>query len=187
MQRFLVHTKYLPLTSSETNGWYKTNAIDVQNQFCQTATNPATNSNTVSNYKMMKNITFLLAVLTFCIIQAKAQNVKNSTIQWSSVKTMDINKGDSKYEATTLTSYNTSSLEWKNEDGSLRKTFQIIEIVGDWSNAATPGSLTFEVKDGTNSGTITIRKDDQNTRALLVIVTDPPQVTELTIQSSQVQ
>jgi len=99
---------------------------------------------------------------------------------------MDINKGDSKDETTTLTNYNTTHFEWKNEDGSLRKTFQIIEVVGDWTNAASPGSLTFEVTDGTNSGTITIRKDDQNTRALMVIVTDPPQVTELTLQSSQV-
>ena len=99
---------------------------------------------------------------------------------------MDINKGDSNDEATTLTNYGTNRFEWKNADGSIRKIFQIIEVVGDWSNAASAGSLTFEVTDGTNSGTITIRKDDQSTRALMVIVTDPPQVTELTLQSSQV-
>lgn len=127
----------------------------------------------------------ILLLTCFCL-SSKAQNVKTATIQWSSVRTMDINKGDSKDEATTLTNYGTTRFEWKNEDGSIRKTFQVIEVVGDWTNAALPGSLTFEVKDGTNSGTITIRKDDQSTRALLVIVTDPPQVTELTIQSSQV-
>jgi len=123
--------------------------------------------------------------LTCFYLNAKAQNVKTSTIQWSSTKTMDINKGDSNDEATTLTNYGTTRFEWKNSDGSMRKTFQIIEVVGDWTNAASNGSLTFEVTDGTNSGTITIRKDGDNTRALMVIVTDPPQVTELTIQSSQ--
>ncbi|HEY8938158.1 MAG TPA: hypothetical protein VIM65_23210, partial [Cyclobacteriaceae bacterium] len=72
---------------------------------------------------MKKLITILF--LTFLCLGAKAQNVKTSTIQWSSVKTMDINKGDSKDESTTLTNYNTTRFEWKNEDGSLRKTFQI--------------------------------------------------------------
>ena len=135
---------------------------------------------------MMKKFLLILFLTCFCLI-GKAQNVKTSTIQWSSFKTMDVNKGNSNDEATTLTNYGTTRFEWKNSDGSLRKTFQIIEVIGDWSNVASAGSLTFEVTDGTNSGTITIRKDDQSTRALMVIVTDPPQVTELTIQSSQVQ
>ncbi|HTJ53420.1 MAG TPA: hypothetical protein VL443_28390 [Cyclobacteriaceae bacterium] len=132
---------------------------------------------------MKKLLPFLFLICFY--LSAKAQNVKTSTIQWSSTKTMDINKGDSNDEATTLTNFGTTRFEWKNQDGSMRKNFQIIEVVGDWTNAASAGSLTFEVTDGTNSGTITIRKDDQNTKVLMVIVTDPPQVTELTIQSSQ--
>ena len=132
----------------------------------------------------MKKLLPILFLMCF-YLSAKAQNVKTSTIQWSSTKTMDINKGDSNDEATTLINYGTTRFEWKNSDGGMRKTFQIIEVIGDWTNAASTGSLTFEVTDGTNSGTITIRKDNQNTKVLMVIVTDPPQVTELTIQSSQ--
>ncbi|HTJ52108.1 MAG TPA: hypothetical protein VL443_21750 [Cyclobacteriaceae bacterium] len=133
----------------------------------------------------MKKFTLSLIIALAEFASGYSQNVKTSTIQWSSVKTMDINKGDSNDEATTLTNYGTTRFEWKNQDGSMRKNFQIIEVVGDWTNAASDGSLTFEVTDGTNSGTITIRKDDQNTKVLMVIVTDPPQVTELTIQSLQ--
>ncbi|HEY8935921.1 MAG TPA: hypothetical protein VIM65_11900 [Cyclobacteriaceae bacterium] len=132
---------------------------------------------------MKKFITILF--LTFLCLGLKAQNVKTSTIQWSSIRTIDGSKGENKDEVTTLTNFSTTRFEWTNEDGSLRKTYQIIEVVGNWTNAATPGSLTFEVTDGTSSGTITIRKDDnQNTNVLMVIGTDP-QITELTIQSLQ--
>jgi len=106
-------------------------------------------------------------------------------MQWSSIKTMDVNKGSSKDEVSSLINYGTTRFEWKNQDGSIRKTFQVIEVIGDWTNAALPGNLTFEVTDGTNSGTITIRKDDQGIKVLMVIVTDPAQVTELTIQNLQ--
>jgi hypothetical protein len=139
----------------------------------------------------MKNL-LLLSILLSGFYISKAQNIKTATIQWSSIKTIDVSVGDISDEATTLVSYGTTKLEWKNDNGSVRKTFQVIEVIGDWTNVSSNGSMLYEVSDGSNTGTITFRKDSSGTKVLIVIVngtstgpSDPAQATELTIQSSQ--
>jgi hypothetical protein len=142
----------------------------------------------------MKKILLIFLPAILLSITSYTQNVKTSTIKWTSSATFTVNEGYLADEITYLTSFGSSSLEWRNEDGNLLKSFQIVEVIGDWSNPGTNGSLQYEIKDGTNPGTVTIRKTADGTKILFVIVSgsssngpasDPPQTIELTIQSFQ--
>jgi hypothetical protein len=142
----------------------------------------------------MKQFILSAVIIILGLMNGYAQNIKTSTIKWTSSATFTVNEGYLADETTYLTSFGSSSLEWRNEDGNLLKSFQIVEVIGDWSNPGTNGSLQYEIKDGTNSGTVTIRKTADGTKILFVIVSgsssngpasDPPQTIELTIQSFQ--
>jgi hypothetical protein len=132
----------------------------------------------------MRKILFFV-ILSISLYFSKAQNVTTATIAWTSNQTTDIKLGDSKDETTVLTTYGSDRIEWKNQNGSLRKSFRVLEIIGEWINVENDGSIQFKVTDMTNAGTITIRKEGGITKIIISLATDASQVTELTIQSSQ--
>jgi hypothetical protein len=142
----------------------------------------------------MRKILLLLLPGILLTVVSYAQNIKTSTIKWTSSVTLTVNEGYRAEETTYLTSFGSSRLEWKDQEGSILKSFQIVEVIGDWSNPNTNGSLQYEIKEGTSNGTVTIRKTADGTKILFVIVSspasqgpvsDPPQTIELSIQSFQ--
>jgi hypothetical protein len=141
----------------------------------------------------MKN-TLLILLLTFFFSCGYSQNVKTSNIKWTSISTFNINEGDVRSDTTVLTSYSSNRLEWADPEGNLMHSFQVVEVIGDWSNASANGSIQYEIKEGTGTGTITIRKTAEGTKVIFVMistssqgpVSDPPQTTELTIQNFKV-
>jgi hypothetical protein len=114
-----------------------------------------------------------------------AQNVKTSTIQWNSQRTFNVSAGEYQEEVTSLTSHSTSSIEWKNSDGTTRKNFQVTETIGNWTNANSDGRIQFEIADGQSKGTVTITRKNQETKVLIVIASETPVLYELSIQSIQ--
>lgn len=131
---------------------------------------------------MKKILTLVIVLLP---IFSMAQNVKTSTIKWNSQRTFNVATGQWTEENSSLTNHSTTSMEWKNNDGTTRNSFQIIEAIGDWTNAASDGRVQFEVKDGETRGTVRISRKNQETKVLIVLATEPPELYELTIQSMQ--
>lgn len=142
----------------------------------------------------MKNVLLIFLLMLLCA-SVYSQNVKTSNIKWTSISTFNINEGNVVNDTTYLTSYGSSRLEWADSDGNVMYSYQVIETIGDWSNANVNGSMQYEIKEGTGTytGTITIRRTTEGTKIIFVIISnssqglasDPPQTTELTIQSFQ--
>lgn len=132
----------------------------------------------------MKGI-LLLVLLSTPATLAWSQDIATATIQWNSASTFNATAGSSTEEVTSLTTHQTS-LEWKNADGSMRKSFQIIERIGDWNNVGSEGQVQYEVTDGQYSGTVSIRKSASETKILIVIASDEPTTRELVITGYQV-
>ncbi len=134
----------------------------------------------------MRNIfivSFTLALLAG--ISSQAQNIHTATIQWNADRIFNATSGQWSEQATALVTYGTSRIEWKNSNGSIRSRFQVIELVGEWGNTAEDGFVQYEITDGTNSGTVTIRKEAGETKVLISIGTAEPTLEELTITSKQ--
>jgi hypothetical protein len=131
----------------------------------------------------MKHLLFLLLIALPAF--AKAQNVKTATIQWNSQSTMDPGTGHQTEEPTSFVTHGTSRIEWKESNGNSRKNFQIVETIGEWTNASQQGWLQYEITDGTSSGTISIRKNESETKVFISLASDPPLSYVLTIAGLQ--
>lgn len=132
----------------------------------------------------MKRI-LLLVLLSVPATLAWSQDIATATIQWNSASTFNATTGSTTEEVTSLTTRETS-LQWKNADGSMRKSFQIIERIGDWNDVDSEGRVQYEVTDGQYSGTVSIRKSASETKILIVIASDEPSTRELIITGHQV-
>jgi len=134
----------------------------------------------------MRNIfiaSFTLALLA--ALSGQAQNIHTATIQWNADRIFNATSGQWSEQATALVTYGTGRIEWKNSNGSIRSRFQVIELVGEWDNIAEDGFVQYEITDGTNSGTVTIRKEAGETKVLISIGTAEPTLEELTVTSKQ--
>ena len=128
----------------------------------------------------MKKIILAVVILTGSMLQAQAQmNMSSLETTWTSSKTFDANNGIWSEETTSLTLHGRERMVWKNANGSIRKTFLVNEIRGEWSSLETEGSVQYEITEGNTNGTITIQKNAQGTKALIVIASQEPQSYEL--------
>jgi hypothetical protein len=134
---------------------------------------------------MRKIIPILVLVFSVSIL-CVAQDVTIASIKWNSVQTFNTVLGMSLEEATDLITYGKAKIEWKNLDGSIRKSFQVVELVGDWIDIREVGQIVYEVKEGENSGTITLRKTPDEIIISITIVGDDVSLTQLKIQNIQV-
>lgn len=132
----------------------------------------------------MRKILFTLVWLFSASMLCNAQNIATSTIKWNAGKPLDLSPGQIE-TATSITSNGASSLVWKNEDSTIRKTFQITEMIGEWSNISNDGGMRYAVTDGQFSGTISIRKQGDEITILIAITSDTPETIELSIRSVQ--
>jgi hypothetical protein len=131
----------------------------------------------------MKHIVPLLLIIL--PVYGLAQNIRTSTIRWSSERTFNATTGQWTDEPTSLITNTGSSFQWKKYDGTIIKNFQIIETVGEWSNTNADGKIHYEVKDGHTNGTISIQRKSQKVKVLIVLATEPPTLFELAIENVQ--
>lgn len=134
----------------------------------------------------MKRIISTLLLTIILLPFAKAQNVTTNNIKWNSQSTLEANEGQQTEEATSFITHGTTNMEWKEANGTIRKNFQVIQIIGQWTDASQPGWMQYEVTDGTASGTISIKKNATETKVFIALVSEPPQSYVLTINGYQV-
>jgi len=128
----------------------------------------------------------LVFSLLLWTVSVQSQDILTTTISWNSTNTLDVTSNNSVSEATTFSNNQSINFNWKNSDGTIRKTYQIIEAIGKWSNVSNDGRMQYEVTDGRLSGTISIVKQGVNTKIKIAMEASPPETVELTITSIQI-
>ena len=130
---------------------------------------------------MIKSSITIALVLSAFLLQA--QNISSSNIRWNSGATKLENQTTA--ERTYVLTFGRERIEWKNDDGSLRASFQIVEMIGEWTDVASTGTIQCEVTDGRNSATLTITKKSSGTTISIAIASNPPKTYELFIETTQ--
>ena len=133
----------------------------------------------------MKKIIFLLILTSGISAPSFCQNITTSSVKWNSTQTFNVSLGDWTEEITSITSNASTNLVWKNQDGTVRKTFQIIEMIGEWDNVNMDGGMQYEITDGQFSGSISIRRQGTDIKILIAMASETPNTKQLTIQSLQ--
>lgn len=115
-----------------------------------------------------KILIVVFAVLMFT--KAHSQSILSKTIQWN-VESIVVN-GVQQQERTTVVSYGTDKLEWKNTDGSLRKKYTIVKTSDKWPDTTVDGYVRYEVTDGSESGVVMIQNRHKQIRVTIAIGRD---------------
>lgn len=134
----------------------------------------------------MKNFIIMLLIFITISTIGHAQDVKTSAIKWNSQSTIEANDGKQTEEVTSFICYGTTRMEWKAPNGSNRKNFQIVEAIGEWTDVNQTGRIQYEVTDGTSSGTISIKKNQNETKIFIALASEPPMSYVLTVSGHQV-
>jgi hypothetical protein len=134
----------------------------------------------------MKFCCTTLLVISLFASTVHAQDARSSTIQWKTQNTLEPGSGSQKEEVTTFITHSTSRIEWKDADGSVTKSFQVVDTIGEWSDINREGWLQYEVTDGSYSGSVSIRKNDSETKIFISMASEPPLAYVLTVNSFQV-
>jgi hypothetical protein len=132
---------------------------------------------------MIKN--FLIPIALFALSLTSHAQVTASTLKWSSVSTLYTSTGESSSEDTYLITHpvpGPRKIVWYESSGAVRKTFQIIDVIGEWNNTASEGAIFYEVSDMQFSGTISISRKDGQTKVDIVMGEGNENV-KLTIES----
>jgi hypothetical protein len=97
-----------------------------------------------------------LAIITLGLftINIQAQNVASTTITWKVDGSLDVNAGISNATVDQLVSYGSERIEWRDGTGSVKATFEIIEVNGQWTNVMNNGAILYEVRSNGRQGTI---------------------------------
>lgn len=134
----------------------------------------------------MKKILPFLILFVATVVTGHAQNIASITISWSSTSTFYAEEGKTTEEETQLVTHGSNSVEWKNSDGTVRKNYQVLEVINGWSNVTVAGSAQFKISDGQNGGLLLIERVDGGIKARIAIGSEEPELIELTIISHEV-
>ncbi len=109
----------------------------------------------------LKNlIAIVLLSLAFDVTQA--QNISADDINWTAVKA--VNQADHsafEYSCSFITHGN-QSIDWSQNSGQLVTHYEVISVDGTWTKISRDGQVTYHVRNGNISGSITFaRVDDQ--------------------------
>lgn len=127
-----------------------------------------------------------LILFAAAAVTGRAQNIATATIGWFSVSSFYAEEGKITEEDTQLVTHGSTSVEWKNSDGTVRKNYQVLEVINGWSDINASGSAQFKISDGQNSGLLVIEKVDGDIKARIAIGSEEPELIELTITSYEV-
>jgi hypothetical protein len=112
----------------------------------------------------MKNILLpLLFVISSVSQSVCAQDVRTSTISWSSGK--NVNNADN---ATTgfvcsFVSHADQKVDWNQRNGAYVTSYTVTSVDGSWTNASADGQVVYHVTSGQLAGTITFSRLNGNT------------------------
>lgn len=133
----------------------------------------------------MKRILPFLILFAATLATGHAQDISSVTINWSSASTFYAEEGRTMEEDTQLVTHGATSVEWKNSDGTVRKNYQVLEVINGWSDITIAGSAQYKISDGQNGGLLVIERVDGGIKARVAIGSEEPELIELTITSHE--
>ncbi len=88
-----------------------------------------------------------------------AQNIVSATLQWKAAQAMNMQTGELLESPGSIVTVGKNTIEWKKDDGSIRYSFLVNEVVGSWANVAQSGTITYEIAGDSGNGTVTFQKN----------------------------
>lgn len=101
----------------------------------------------------MKNI--ILIVLLAVSSHSLAQDAVSAGLQWQASKMIDEAHGVTQDNASVFKTA-PGNLQWVQ--GKITDSFQVTGTNGNWRDITVNGKITFNISDGTDSGTVTIER-----------------------------
>lgn len=130
---------------------------------------------------------FVLATLLLGLsMVVSGQDISVSDLEWSVGSYFEVQTGAMNEEVSKLITHTSSSIEWVEWDGTIKYSFQISNLRGQWLDVNRKGSITYNIKNDELEGILTIEGMNSNWIARIMLTTDEePIIYELTLNSMQ--
>lgn len=104
----------------------------------------------------------LILVMLLAVSDGQGQDISTASLRWTSTSTVDLKTNEpSDYSCAFISS--PTEIQWLQKNGQSVKHFAITGTVGSWSTISEPGTVTFQVSEGTTTGTIVFSKSATGT------------------------
>lgn len=103
-------------------------------------------------------MTFLLLVLNTIPSFSQNSSVINDEIQWNVAY---IEEETSVYKTETFTVFYAKKIEWRDQHGNIKYTFNINQVIGVWSDPNVDGAIRYDFDFENNKGSVDIRRKGQ--------------------------
>ncbi|GAB1445217.1 hypothetical protein MASR2M41_08860 [Flammeovirgaceae bacterium] len=111
----------------------------------------------------------LSAILGLCNL-GQAQSITSDSIIWHVNSIFEMSTESTTQLKETIVTYGHDQLVSLNENGEVKKHFDITEVVGIWEDVNQPGSIVIRIAEGDLTGNLMIQKGPIKTRLKLVYV-----------------
>jgi hypothetical protein len=106
----------------------------------------------------MKNL-ILLSFIIHSTISLKAQDIKTSTLSWSSNRTVNL-KNEDYFNYSCIFKTTPTAIDWVQKGGAYITRYQIISTEGTWTDITKPGKVTYQVKRDDMPGTLIFERNE---------------------------
>gem|GEM_PF-3804148 len=118
---------------------------------------------TVINYRYVLFIIWF-SFSTNCLI---AQSLQTSKITWTCSQFRDLITNELVSSTCRFVSSNNQSLQWVQKGGNLVYDFEVLQVTGSWADVSGPGSISYNVRLGSSTGSVTISRIDGNVKVMV--------------------
>lgn len=115
---------------------------------------------------ILKN--FLRIVIFISPLNVICQNISGQELKWMTSNTID-NTSQEEIVGKTYFITHSSTIDWIQNEGKLKRTFKIDGVKGTWDDINQNGELIYSVSRMDLSGTITFKKSSERTTIEMVI------------------
>src|SRR6187399_1210216 len=105
----------------------------------------------------MKTTHLIFLLIALATTFSKAQSVTTSTIQWNVTDVDNTSAGIHDGAGDKLVSYPGNRVEWKDVNGNLKFSFEILSTIGTWDDVAEGGLIHFNFQLEGQSGDVIIQ------------------------------
>ena len=128
-----------------------------------------------------------LVIVSFALtaVGLHAQNIASTTLTWKVDACLNVNTGVSTEATDQILSYGNERIEWRDETGNVKATFEIIEVNGQWTNVTDNGIMLYEVLSEGRQGTVQFSRADgkYSIRIILLKPSENPDVHRLSVST----
>lgn len=114
----------------------------------------------------MKKILLSLLVAIPTGIYAQSSNPQSDTLRWNASGFTDQNTNATVQKTCQFVTYGNSKIDWIQKSGTVTYTLTVNGVSGNWTDANTDGSITYNVSFNEFTGTLVITRSGAITVAL---------------------